>query len=287
VLHVGWNLRSRQERASAAYFALSLLFSMLALSPGLWIGRSFLPALIDAAWPSLVGTAVFSTLYNASLAAAYRNADLSLVYPLARSLAPVWIALFGLVAGRGAQIGWGIGLGVPIIVLGCIVLPFETFARSELRRLADRRVLLPLATALATAGYTLCDDVGVRRAAEATGLGALQTAMLYACVHAVVASLSLLAWVVTTRKGRSELAWAWREQRISALGVGVASYVSYALVLAAMGLASDVSYVAAFRQVGIPLSVVAGVALLEERVGRMRAIGCMLATAGLVFVALG
>ncbi|MDJ0786347.1 MAG: hypothetical protein QNK05_06035, partial [Myxococcota bacterium] len=78
-----------------------------------------------------------------------------------------------------------------------------------------------------------------------------------------------------------------RSQRVSAFGVGVASYLSYVCVLAAMGLASEVSYVSAFRQAGIPLSVLAGALLLDERVGRLRALGTALVTAGLVCVALG
>ena len=288
LLHVAWNLRSRQVRPSAAFFALSLLASMAALAPGLVIGWSHLPALLAVAWPSLLGTAVFSTLYNVALAAAYRNGDLSLVYPLARSLAPVCVVAFGLLVGRGAQMGWGLYAGVPAIVLACVVLPLEGLEWKELRRLLDARVLLPLFTAVATAGYTLCDDTGVKpgrrrhraRSPPHRPAVRLRARGRHGLVLCCCGSSSLL-------RAAAGLAWAWREQRAAAIGVGVASYLSYACVLAAMGLASEVSYVAAFRQLGIPLSVLAGAWLLEERVGPFRALGTAIATLGLVFVALG
>ena len=54
-----------------------------------------------AAVPYLVGSAALELAYFALLAAAYRRYELSLVYPVARGLAPV-LALAIVVAGGGA-----------------------------------------------------------------------------------------------------------------------------------------------------------------------------------------
>jgi uncharacterized membrane protein len=58
-------------------------------------------------------------------------------------------------------------------------------------------------------------------------------------------------------------------------------------VLLAMGFVSNVSYLQAFRQISLPLGVLAGIFLLRERPGAPRMTGIVLVLAGLVLVALG
>src|SRR5439155_480793 len=55
-----------------------------------------------AVWPFLVATSALETMYFALLAFAYTRAELSVVYPLARGLAPV-LVLAGAVAFTGAE----------------------------------------------------------------------------------------------------------------------------------------------------------------------------------------
>src|SRR6202023_162425 len=55
----------------------------------------------DGAWPFLAATSVLELVYFGLLALAYTRAELSVVYPLARGLAPV-LVLGGAVALTGA-----------------------------------------------------------------------------------------------------------------------------------------------------------------------------------------
>ena len=64
-------------------------------------------------------------------------------------------------------------------------------------------------------------------------------------------------------------------------------YLTYLLVLTAMGYASDVSYIAAMRQLSIPLGATLGVVVLGESASRTKRLGIVVTFAGLILVSLG
>jgi len=66
---------------------------------------------------------------------------------------------------------------------------------------------------------------------------------------------------------------------------GLALSLSYMLVIASMKFVSNVSYVAGFRQLSIPLGVILGVVVLKEKLYLPRALGCLIIAAGLVITA--
>jgi uncharacterized membrane protein len=62
---------------------------------------------------------------------------------------------------------------------------------------------------------------------------------------------------------------------------------TYGLVLAAMAYVSDVSYVAAFRQLSIPIGAVLGLTLQQEPRYQPKIIGIGVVSVGLVLVGIG
>jgi drug/metabolite transporter (DMT)-like permease len=285
-LHVAWNLVSKRERPTSAFFLVCIATSAALLAPvQLWFHDVWLPAL-GLVWPLLVASGLFSTVYNVALAGAYRAADLSLVYPLSRSVAPVLVALASFGLGRGDRIGWGCWTGIALILLGSGLLPLRSWRDLRLERYLGGGFALAVITACATAGYTLVDDLGVRRAAGSGSLGSLEAGLLYGALHACANSACLAVWVGASAQGRRDLRAVLRGSMGRAALVGVVSYAAYILVLAAMTLVRDVSYVSAFRQLGVPLSVAAGAWLLRERLGGPKLAGAAVVFAGLVLVAL-
>src|SRR5256885_487979 len=84
-LHACWNLLLARERDTAATTAVSLVVFVVVLAPiaaATWRIES-------GAWPYVGASAALELVYVVLLAAAYRRFELSLVYPLARGLAPV------------------------------------------------------------------------------------------------------------------------------------------------------------------------------------------------------
>jgi hypothetical protein len=95
-LHALWNLLLARERDTEATVAVSLVVFVVALAPlaaATW-------RVEGAAVPYIVASGALELAYIALLAAAYRRFELSLVYPLARGLAPVARACFPAGAGR-------------------------------------------------------------------------------------------------------------------------------------------------------------------------------------------
>src|SRR5262249_53147447 len=139
-------------------------------------------------WPFLVGSAAFELLYFALLAAAYRRAHLSVVYPLARGTAPVLVLVIGVVA-LGAGTSWQQVCGVALLAAGVLLV-----RGTRLRDGGARDVLFWLPIACCIAAYTLIDKHGIR----------YSTPLVYLELSMFVPAL-VYATAVAVAQGRSAL----------------------------------------------------------------------------------
>ena len=257
-LHASWNLllaRARDaEAAAAAMFALAgLLYAPVAIAT--WDVDS-------GAVPFVAASAALELLYLALLAAAYRRADLSLVYPVARGAAPV------LVLGAGAAVlGTGVsaaeGAGVVLVAAGIVLV-------RGLRGASDALgLVLALAIAGCIAAYTLVDSRGIRHAA----------ALPYLELVLAPPALLYLAGVCVA-KGAGAVR---RELGLATFAGAAAAFGAYALAFAALRLAPAAS-VAAVRETGVVIAVVLAAPVLRERVGAARLAGAVLVVAGVALL---
>src|SRR5512134_2250687 len=90
LMHASWNAVTKSSSDRTLTFALVLGTSALLGA----IGCCFVPPPAREAWPFLLASTCFHTLYQIFLLQAYRFGDLSHVYPIARGLAPVLVAAF-------------------------------------------------------------------------------------------------------------------------------------------------------------------------------------------------
>jgi drug/metabolite transporter (DMT)-like permease len=253
-LHAAWNLLLARERDTEATTAVSLVVFVVALAP-----------LAAATWrvegdalPYIVGSGLLELAYIALLAAAYRRFELSVVYPLARGLAPV-LALVIVVAAVGASPSAGEIGGVVAVAIGILLV-------RGVRR-SGRGSALAVAIAAAIAGYTVVDRYGIHHANAAPYL------LLVMLGPALVYPVSV---------GGPRLALAARPV---AAAIGIASAGTYLLVLLALRLASAPS-VSAVRETSVVIAVVLARVLLREPVGLRRIGGAALVAAGVALLAL-
>jgi uncharacterized membrane protein len=75
--------------------------------------------------------------------------------------------------------------------------------------------------------------------------------------------------------------------KVSAATTGIGIYLTYGLVLMAMNYVTNVSYVAAFRQLSIPMGALFGMLFLKEPRYYPKIIGVTMIFFGLILVALG
>ena len=74
----------------------------------------------------------------------------------------------------------------------------------------------------------------------------------------------------------------WTERNLSPVFAGIFASLSYVLVLFSMNYVTNVSFVQAFRQMGLVFAVIAGVVILKERCSAPKIIGCLLIVSGLI-----
>ena len=259
-LHAFWNLLLARAPDIEATTAVALIVGIVAFAPVAaiaWEAES-------QVWPYLAVTSLLQLTYFVLLTAAYRRADLSFVYPIARGSAPVIVLVAALVvlgeAASAAQVA-----GVLTVAAGVLLV----------RGVGGRATLGDLALALAVGGciaaYTLVDSRGIRYASP----------IVYQELSMIPAALGFLL-LTLRRRGRGAVRGAVGRASVAA---GLATFGAYILVLAALARAPAAS-VAAVRETSVVIATALAVPLLHERVGPARLAGAVLVVLGVVVLAL-
>ena len=260
VLHAFWNILLARARDPESATAVALVAAVVVFAP--------LAALrFDAewaVWPFIIATSMLQLLYFALLATAYRRAELSFVYPVARGVAPAVVLVVSVVV---------LGLGTsPAQVVGVVLVGIGVLLVRGLKRPADPHALaFALGIACVIASYTLLDKRGITHASPITYL---ELSMVPAALGYAGATLAV--------KGRVRIR---AELGPAAVLAGVASFAAYALVLAALERASAAS-VAAVRETSVVMATAFAAVVLHERVSRSRMVGSAVVVSGIALLAL-
>lgn len=286
-IHAGWNILGKRSRSTLPFFVASNFLGSLMMVPILLIYGRALGGFSPAVWGHLVLTGAFQAFYLFALGAAYQSGEISLIYPLARSLPVLLVAAVNLLAGE--TVGWLALTGMLLVTVGGLLLPQQRLSEWRLGAYLNWPTLWAVVAALCTAGYSLVDDAALRLARQS--IGSVTPAHEVALVYAVVEGFSIVAWLTVvlgiTQKGRQSLRASVHQPFGYALTAGIFMAFGYTLVLIAMGIAKNVSYIVAFRQLGILFGALAGVAFLGEAKYPAKFLGVGLMTIGLILVGLG
>jgi drug/metabolite transporter (DMT)-like permease len=252
-LHAVWNLLLRGTRDTEGATAVAVVTFVVVLLPF----AAFDWRVDPAAWKYIVPSGALELVYVALLAAAYRRFELSLVYPIARGLAPVATLVLAVVLAGSNPSAGEIG-GVVVVAAGVLLV---RGARG------GRGAGLGLVIACVIGGYTLIDRYGIRHANTAS----------YALLIMVGAALAYPPFVGFRRVGAAVSA--------RTVLVGVLSAAAYLLVLLALRRASAPA-VSAVRETGVVIAAVLAAVFLRERVGPARLAGAVLVAGGIALLAL-
>jgi drug/metabolite transporter (DMT)-like permease len=290
-MHASWNFVSKRHSPTLAFFFIAAASAALVALPVLFLhgqALSYIPPLV---WVLIVATGGAQAVYFSGLAGAYRYGDLSLVYPLARALPVLAVAAISLIAGIGGEIGRIGLLGMLFISAGCLILPLPSFQRLNLRDYAGIVTLMAVLAAAGTTAYTLIDDSALRqlRAVNGISLSSTEITLLFIALQAISTTLMLGLVALIKKSERQQLVLIARSRRLLLSGMltGVVIMATYGLVLASMAYVRNVSYVAAFRQLSIPIGAVLGLTLQHEARYRPKLAGIAVISLGLILVGLG
>ncbi len=244
-LHATWNFLVK--RVEDKYLSMSAV--VLGHAPFAVVALAWAPLPDPASLPYLFGGAALHVGYQLFLLSSYRLGDLSQVYPIARGLAPLLVALVSVLL-LGTTLGRYELAAILLIGIGIMSLALVRKRDGLSNRPAT---LLALVTGGFIAAYSLVDGLGARLAGTALGFYgwlSLINALLFAGYMRVV------------RPGTVRRVWTHGWQ-LALLGGG-ASFAAYALVIWAFTQA-PIALVTAVRETSIIFALLLGVGVLRER----------------------
>ena len=235
---------------------------------GLGLGLSALPfvALPDAEslkWLAL--TALIQFAYYALLIRSYDLGDMSVVYPLARGIAPVLTAVGALIAIH-ERLSVAQFSAVALVSFGIMGLSIGSGASCA-------AVGFACATGVSVAGYSLFSGLGVRAAGTVLGF--------QACLE-IVTGTGMLAYSLLTR--RKTLLPFVRKQGAVGLFAGSLSVLGYLAFLAA-AQSLPLGPVVALRETSVIFGTLIGTFVLKEAFAHRRIVASALVATGIAVLA--
>jgi len=261
IAHAAWNalVKSAGDR----------MLTMVAIrTTGMMLGLIALPFVdwpAPESWKWLAVTSVVMFAYYALLVRSYGIGDMSVVYPLARGLAPVLTTIAAFVA-IGEALSTGQVAAVAMISLGIMALSFGAGA-------SRAAVGFALATGVSVATYSFFAGLGVRTAGTVLGF--------QACLE-IVTGFGTCCYGVVVR--RADLAIYVRRHGATGVLAGVVGAAGFlAFLVAATSL--PLGPVSAVRETSVIFGAVLGTIVLMEGFGPRRIAAATLMTVGIVLLA--
>ena len=284
-LHVGWNLISKKSQPTAAFYLLTSVTSFLLYFPCVFFAGLDWGALGGKFWCFVFLSIASEILYFIGLFKTYRSADISLAYPMVRALPVLLVAGVTALFGIGKPLNGAAVAGIFIVFAGCLLMPLQKFSQFSWRNYMTPVLGYMILAACGTTGYTIFDGLLIPQILAHTKGSPLAATGAFISLLELGITTGLSIYVFTVKSERESLKQllfrSWTPHIC-----GICSSSAYILVVLAMPLVSNVSYVQAFRQMSLPLGVAAGIFILKEKCPPVRLAGVGAIVAGLVIAAL-
>lgn len=264
LLHATWNALVKIGGDRKLTTAMVAIMSGVICVPLL----PFVEAPDPASWPFILGSVTIHVGYYYGLAEMYETGEFSLVYPLARGLSPLLVALAAAATAGEALHGWQM-LGVVLVSLGIASL---AFGRGWPRGDHARAVLFAGFTCLTIAAYSLTDGFGVRHAGSSLGY----IAWLFV-VDAIPFPL-----IIALRRGPALASYVRRSWK-TGLGAAAMSASAYGIVIWAMDHTA-MAGVVSLRETSVVFAAAIGALFMGESFGPWRIGAAVAVTLGNVLI---
>lgn len=265
-LHAAWNVLVRMQ--ADRLVSLTTLQGFMGI---MGIGLLFLFGLPKPeSYSFALASGILHTGYNLFLVRAYKAADLSQVYPIARGAAPL-LTMLGSLLFLTDGIHIGVVAAILLLVAGLVMAGWQ---KDRSNHPDPQAVLYALGTACFIAVYSMTDGLGARASGDAFG---------YAGLLFVLDAVFLLI-AGTIMRGATfvpSLFPFWKQGIIG----GTASGLAYAIVMWAMTKA-PIASVAALRETSIVFVLLMSARMLRESLTVVRILGALLITAGAILLRL-
>ncbi|MFT4960733.1 MAG: drug/metabolite transporter (DMT)-like permease [Paracoccaceae bacterium] len=264
ILHAVWNASIKDSGDKFVNMAAVILGQ----APLAALTLLFVPIPVFDSLPYLLVGIALHIGYQFFLPLSYKYGDLTLVYPIARGVAPLIVAGIS-VLFLGVELNTVEIIGV--LTIGTGIMSLALVRKSDGQR-NGKAVGLALITGCFIASYSLVDGTGARIAGTAIGfygLLALGSTLGY--------SVILSVWKPGT------LRLAWRSRKLKGLLGGSASFIAFSLVIWAFTQA-PIALVTALRETSIIFALLIGVFVLKEKLDLMKVVSTMITVGGAIIM---
>ncbi|MEE9375238.1 MAG: EamA family transporter [Rhizobiaceae bacterium] len=262
-LHAFWNAMIKGSTDRVLTMGLVNLGHALF---GLVMVFLFLPPAPES-WPFIAGSTFIHLFYYGFLVWAYRHGDLSQVYPIARGIAPLMIAL-GAQFFAGEYLSKGAWAGITLVSIGIGVLMLDRKAGS----IHKQALYAALLTGFTIAAYSIVDGMGVRLSGNPFGY------IGWLFLLEIIPAFGFLFFRRKALKSVGSKLYCY------GLAGGLISSAAYGLAIYAKTL-TTLGAVSALRESSVIIAALIGVIWFKERPWEMRVISALIVAAGVIILA--
>lgn len=215
--------------------------------------------------PWLIGSMVIHIAYQIALIQSYKIGEYTLVYPIARGSAPVWVVGVSIIA-LDTQLTIKHIIAIALVCAAILMLAVNQNNKNT------KAIIAALITGGLIATYSILDGLGARAA---------QTAFGYLAWMHIIDGIVLLVGVRAVKPNIIKDVFQY-EQKAFWIG-GTASVVAYGIVIWAM-LYAPIAIVVALREVSVIFALAIGVVFLKEKLNIIKIVAVIVALAGVVML---
>jgi drug/metabolite transporter (DMT)-like permease len=220
-----------------------------------------------AAYTWSIGSGFIHFLYWLFLTSAYKEGDLSRVYPIMRSSPALVLIIAILFLGEKVSIP-GL-IGILLVASGVYIINMKQLSGEELLAPVksithDRSTQFAFLTLISVALYSVVDKLAVNYIHP----------VLFAFFHLLFGMCFYTPYILLT-KSSVEILKEWKSGPGKIIMSGVIGIVGYALILIAFTI-ERVSYIVSLRQTSVVFAVLMGSYFLKEKHGGIRLAGALI-----------
>jgi drug/metabolite transporter (DMT)-like permease len=243
----------------------------------------FLPAVEKAAWKWMACSMTIHLFYYYFLLSAYAHGDLSHIYPVARGMGPLLVAMLsGRLLGEALRLQDVAGVILLSGGIAVLALPSRAGGREVDAKAPDgqarhrRATVFAVLTGLTIAGYIIVDGLGVRAAGPT-----LEHKIAYVSWLNIIEGPWLLAYALW-RSPRGVAGYLRRRWARASAGGAIAA-AGYGIAIWAMSQ-GPMAHVAALRETSVLFGALMGTMILGEPFGARRIAAAAVIVSGLLLM---
>ena len=263
LLHAMWNLIIKYLPDSLVAMGMMTFLQSIIFFPLIFL----FPFPTGMTWYFILGSVILHNVYFINLGISYNKEDLTIIYPIARGCAPVFVAILSLIFlnEKISVIGT---CGILIVSGGLLILTVENYKKKFNLRILKLGIFIASLISI----YTLFDAAGVRSTENAFTF--------------IVWIFFLEGWITIGYvyfKKKHQL-FKIKQKEFILISIGSCmSFIAYSIIMWSLKYVPT-GYVASLRESSIIMATLLGVFFLKEKVSIIRVLSAFVFFIGVILI---